>query len=250
MRKLYLLLLLLPLFGAAKENPADLFKKANAAYTKGQFEVALQHYQQLLDSGYNSKEVYYNLGNANYRLDNFAAAILNYEKAYKLSPGDEDVQMNLRLANLKITDKIETVPEFFLQKWWIAFITSLSLQTWSALGGGLFLFGFVLLIVYLFSLQLNIKRSSFYSGIALILLALVCLGIATAQDSYFNTHKEAIIFNGVVNVKSAPAKKEKTLVMIHEGTKVQIMDTQNEWLKVRLPNGNVGWIEEQAVKKI
>ncbi|MHA4896164.1 tetratricopeptide repeat protein [Pedobacter sp. PWIIR3] len=250
MRKLFILLLLLPFVCAASENSAAIFNDANTAYTKGQYELALKRYQQLLDSGFNSKEVYYNLGNANYKLNNFAPAILNYEKAYKLAPGDEDIQMNLRLANLKITDKIEAVPEFFLKKWWIGFITSFSLQLWSALGVMFFLLGFALMIVYLFSLQLAVKRTSFYSGLTLILVGLICLGIASAQDNYFEQHKEAIVFNGVVNVKSAPNEKQKTLFIVHEGTKVRITDSRSEWVKIELPNGNVGWMEELALKKI
>ncbi len=250
MRKLIILLLLAPFICAASGKSVALFKDANTAYSKGQYEVALKLYQQLLDSGIVVKEVYYNLGNANYKLNNFAPAILNYEKAYKLAPGDEDIQVNLRLANLKITDKIEAVPEFFLKKWWIGFITSLSLQLWSALGVFLFLLGFGLMIVYLFSLQLAIKRTSFYSGLTLILIGLILIGIANAQDNYFEQHKEAIVFNGVVNVKSAPNEKQKTLFIVHEGTKVRVMDSVNDWVKIELPNGNIGWVDAVALQLI
>ncbi|MES2829914.1 MAG: SH3 domain-containing protein [Bacteroidota bacterium] len=250
MRKLYILFLLSLVFVLAKGNDLQVLNGANAAYKKGQFEVALKGYQQLLDSGYSSPDIYYNLGNANYRLDNIAAAILNYEKAHKLAPGDEDVEMNLRLANTRLTDKIEGVPEFFLKRWWISFITIFSIQVWSVLIVLFFLSGFALLIVYLFSRELILKRTSFYAGLVLVILALASMGIASAQDNYFRQHKDAIVFNGVVNVKSAPNDKQKTLYIIHEGTKVTVLEDNDNWLKVELPNGSVGWITAAAVKSI
>lgn len=250
MRKICLLILLSAFFVSARGSDVNIFNSANAAYKNGKFDEALKGYQQLLDSGNKSAVLYYNLGNANYRLDNIAAAILNYEKAHKIAPGDEDIQMNLKLANLKIADKIEDVPEFFLKTWWIGFITMFSLQVWAVLSVLFFLTGFLLLTFYLFSRKLSLKRISFYSGISLIAMALAFMGISSGQDNYFQDHKEAIVFSGVVDVKSAPDSKQKTLFVIHEGIKLRLLDSAGEWFKVELPNGNVGWIGRNTVQRI
>ncbi|WP_449437698.1 tetratricopeptide repeat protein [Pedobacter steynii] len=105
-----------PLFLCAKENPEALFAKGNGQYAKAQYKEAAQSYEEVLKDGYKSADVYFNLGNAYYKMGEMAPAILYYEKAYKLTPGDQEISLNLQLANLKIADKIDPVPEFFSGK--------------------------------------------------------------------------------------------------------------------------------------
>ncbi|RZK79231.1 MAG: tetratricopeptide repeat protein [Pedobacter sp.] len=252
MRNLYMLffVLILPVVGLANGPANGIFNEANKAYAKAQYDVAIKGYQQLVDSGYQSTAVYYNLGNANYKEGNIADAILNYEKALKLDPGNEDIAVNLQFANQKITDKIEAVPEFFLKKWWIGVVMSLTSDAWASIGTTLLLAGFALLIVYLLSTVEKAKRLSFYTGLTFILISVGVLGLANAQKSYFNDRKEAVVFKGLVNVKSAPDDKQKTLFVIHEGTKVKVMENADKWLKVSLPNGSIGWIGSDTVELI
>ena len=245
-----LILFTFPLFIAAKDAPAKLFATGNQQYAKGQFDEAVKTYKQLVDSGYRAAEVYFNLGNAYYKLDDMASAILYYEKAYKLTPGDEDIEVNLQFANQKITDKIEAVPEFFLKKWWRGFVMTFSLNTWAIVGLGALLLGSALLIVYLFSYIIHIKKASFYTGLIMVVLGLFALFLANSQSRYFENANQAIVFNGSVDVKSGPQKDMKTLFVIHEGLKVGIRESENGWIKIVLPNGNIGWIESVAVKEI
>lgn len=249
--RLLLLMFVLPLFSLGNEQAAaDLFKKGNEAYAKARYEEALQSYQQVIESGYQSAAVYFNLGNVNYKLGNMPSAILNYEKAYKLNPADADVKLNLQLANLKITDKIETIPEFFLTSWWKELVSLLSVSAWSVLSVVCMLMGFLLLVVYLFSVRIGLKKPAFYGGLALCLMGLIGLIMASIQQHDVTNRNEAIVFTGTVNVKSGPADGQKTLFVIHEGTKVSIQEKDSNWIKVELPNGNVGWIAATAVKEI
>jgi tetratricopeptide (TPR) repeat protein len=245
-----LLLLIFPLFLPANEKVENLFVKGNDLYAKGKYKEAAASYEQVLAAGYFSADVYFNLGNAYYKQDEIPLAILNYEKAGKLSPGDEDIQVNIQLANLKIADKIDAVPEFFLTKWWRSFILFCSAEVLSVLGVTGFLLGFALLIVYLFAVSIAVKRPAFYSGIVLLVLALLITGVAGLQTNYLTGSNEAVVFAGTVNVKSGPKDSFKTLFVIHEGLKVSVAAQNEEWIKVELPNGNVGWIAAASVKKI
>ena len=245
-----LTLLCFPFSGIAKESADSLFAKANKEYAQKNYEAASATYQKVLDAGIRTGSVYYNLGNAQYRQNNLASAILNYERAHRISPNDEDVNANLRLANSKITDKMEVVPELFLKRWWTSFLLLLSVQSWSVFGVTALLLGFVGLVIYLFSIKVELKRLSFYSGLLLIFLGICCISFASAEESYLLSNKEAIVFNGVVNVKSAPDVKQKTLMIIHEGTKVRVIEPRENWIKVELPNGNIGWVEAAALKLI
>lgn len=251
-RYIYVLLLLLafPLFSQGSEKAEGQFAKGNELYAKGKYKEAAASYEQVLASGYFSAEVYFNLGNAYYKQEEIPLAILNYEKARKLSPGDEDIQVNIQLANLKIADKIDVVPEFFLAKWWRSFILFCPAGILSVLSVSGFLLGFAFLIVYLFAISITLKRPAFYSGIILLVLALLINFVASLQTSYLTGSNEAVVFAGTVNVKSGPKDSFKTLFVIHEGLKVSVKTQSEEWIKVELPNGNVGWITSASVKKI
>ncbi|TKC06401.1 tetratricopeptide repeat protein [Pedobacter frigoris] len=247
---LLLLVLIFPLFSMGNNKAEDIFLKGNKEYANAEYEEALKTYQQLLDEGYESADVYFNIGNSNYKLGNMSSAILNYEKARKLNPGDEDIELNLQLANLKITDKIEPVPEFFLATWWRNIVLFFSVSAWSVLGVAGVTLGFLLLIVYLFALVLPIKKSAFYIGVCLILIGVFSIIMSEMQQGYFSRHQEAIVFAGTVNVKSGPDASQKTLFVIHEGTKVSIKSKNQNWIEVELPNGNIGWINLTDVKEI
>lgn len=252
MRNLYVLFLLLalPMLSLAADAPEAGFVKGNAFYAKGKYKEAVAAYQQVLDAGYSSAGLYFNLGNAYYKLDEIPLAILNYEKAHKASPGDEDISVNIQLANLKIKDKIEAVPEFFLAKWWQSFLLFCSAELLSILAVSACLVGFALLIVYLFAVALSVKRPAFYAGICLLVLALLMVLVAGLQTSYLDSSNGAVVFDGTVNVKSGPKDSFKTLYVVHEGLKVSIKEENDGWAKVELPNGNVGWLALASVKKI
>lgn len=247
----WLLLFAMPLFTSAKVIDADaLLKQGNAAYAKNQFAEAAAAYQQVLDAGYESAAVYFNLGNAQYKLAEMPAAILHYEKALKLAPGDADIKQNLQLANLKITDRIEEIPEFFLSKWWKGFILFFSLSTLSVFTIVCFIVGFILLIAYLFLISVWPKKMAFYTGITVLSLGLIFLVMSAVQSHYLNAYQQGIVFTGAVDVKSGPDGKQKTLFVIHEGTKVSILEQDNDWAKIVLANGNGGWIKLLDIKEI
>jgi tetratricopeptide (TPR) repeat protein len=142
-----MLAIALPLVSFGNDDTQQLFEKGNSAYAKAQYKQALADYQQILNAGYQSAALYFNMGNASYKDGEVTTAIWYYEKAHKLSPGDEDINFNIRFANLKTTDKVDEPQEFFLTKWWRGFILSASLNALSLTSILLVLFGSVLLII-------------------------------------------------------------------------------------------------------
>eukprot|EP01132_Coremiostelium_polycephalum_P015140 gene15140-18314_t len=201
---------------AAGDRPSDWFAKGNEQYAKARYEQALEAYQKVEQSGYSSAAFNFNLGNTYYKLGNMPAAILNYERAYRLAPSDKDIDLNLKLARLKITDKIDEVPELFLLSWWKNFLFFFSLSQLSIGSIVLFIMGFLLLSFYLFAPSSTLKKAAFFSGLGLALIGFVFMLMAGAQSSYFNRHQQAIVFSS----------------------------------SVQLANGNTGWIEASVVQKI
>ena len=247
---LHLLLLALPLFSFGEDKVNALFQKGNQLYAKAQYQQAAQTYQQVLDKGYKSAAVYFNTGNAYYKLDDMASAILYYEKARKLAPNDKDININIQFANLKIADKIEPQPTFFVTRWWQGFILALPVNMLAVLSTLFFLSGFILLIAYLFVSILILKKAFFYSGILAIGIGIVSVFMANRQVDYFNEHHQAIVFSNSVVVKSSPDANAKPLFVMHEGTKVDVNQQNGKWIEIELSNGNSGWITLDNVKQI
>jgi tetratricopeptide (TPR) repeat protein len=241
--------LALPMFSFGSQA-GTLFENGNALYARAHYKDALAAYRQVLDDGYESAALYFNMGNACYKTDDIPSSILYYEKAHKLAPGDEDINMNLRFVNQKTTDKIEEAPAFFLAVWWRAFILSFSTETLSVLTVVLFLLASGLLVLYFFAQSVIVKKSSFYTSISLYAIGLIFIFMAAMQVSYFNSHRQAIIFSSSTTVKSAPANQAKDLFVLHDGTKVNISGDSNGWIKIKLANGNEGWIKAADAREI
>jgi tetratricopeptide (TPR) repeat protein len=250
-RLTYLLLLLaLPFTSFGNDGVNTLFAKANDQYAKAKYADAIKTYQSILGDGYQSATVYFNMGNAYYKLGDIPSALLYFEKAHKLNPADEDINFNIQLSNLKTTDKIDAAPDFFLTKWWQAFVMCASVGTLGWLSIVFIIAASGLLIAYLYAPSVSLKRGSFFGAIAMLALGLMSILMATNQVHYFASHKQAIVFSNSTSVKSEPVVASKNLFVIHEGTKVDILESNSNWMRVKLLNGNEGWILAGDVKTI
>ncbi len=226
------------------------FNQANQLYRDAQYEKAAPVYEQVVGNGYESAPLYYNLGNCYFKLHNIPAAILAYERARRLSPHDDDISYNLQLANLRVVDKIEPVPQLFLIEWWNGFIGLYSSDGWAmavivcawcAAAGGIAFFLFR---------SPAIRRISF----ALASVSLLCcvLGVTglLQQAKKEGSDRSAIVFSPSVPVKSAPDNQSTDLFVLHEGVRVDLLDAVGEWKKIRLADGKIGWLTGDSIRAI
>lgn len=226
------------------------FKKGNELYLKANFQEAISVFESIISKGYEGKSLYYNLGNAYFRTGRIGLAILYYEKAKKISPSDEDVLYNLEFANSKIVDKIETLPRFFIFDWWESVLSAFSISGWTYIS---YLFYLILLGAigyYFFAKSLRGQRIAFYSGI----VSLFCL-LITIVLLYVNLNRELNVIYGVVVEQEVVAKfspdfSSKDAFIIHEGLKVRAEDKVSDWIKIKLIDGKVGWVQNQSLRII
>lgn len=248
------LILLLAQFSATSSGLAqdlsEVFKSANSAYQQGLYEKAIENYESILNQGKESYELYYNLGNAYYKTGNLPKSILNYERAKTLEPNDEDVIFNLGMSNSKITDKIDILPEFFLNSWWKGISESKSSNFWAWVTIILFWLVFAMIVLFLISRAENSKRLSLLGIIVVMLLFGFSFLLASYQYQHQANSKYAIIFSPNLYVKSSPTAKSTDLFILHEGSKVKILDEVGEWRKIRIANGNEGWAEVKGLENI
>ena len=62
--------------------------------------------------------------------------------------------------------------------------------------------------------------------------------------------KTAILINKEIDLKTAADKESPTIFILHSGTKIRLIDELGDWRKVRLPNGDLGWLEKGSFESI
>jgi len=233
-----------------KIQPETLLNIANNAYNEGLYDSALTVYHQIEKQNLESVELYYNMGNSYFKKNNIPSAILYYEKAKKLSPNNEDIDYNLRIANSMIVDKIERVPELFYKQWWNYFYNFFDANTWTIIS---IISWFILVFfigLFIISRSRKNRKLAFYFGVLFLLTSVATFGFSSQKYYYGKEHREAIVFTPTITVKSSPTFNAVDLFVVHEGTKINILDQVQNWIKIRIPDGSIGWLPAESVKKI
>ncbi len=250
LKHLFSLSLILLAFIAKSQSFDTQLLQAQDLYSNAKYDSAALIYQSIIDSGYQSPELYYNMGNAYFKLQEIPSAILYYEKALKLRPSDENIQYNLNLCNTMIPDRIEKVPKLFFIQWYENLYNYFPIDTWASIGIGLFSIFSILLLIFFLTNKTIVKKIGFWSAIFFLMLSLFSFFLTSQKYASFKNHNEAIVFTPSITIKSSPSKNSVDLFVIHEGTKVTILDNVGNWKKIKIQNGSVGWMESEHLQII
>ena len=250
---LALLLLAAPFAAQAHEDAYvdSLWNDANAAYAEGRWDAAVSGYEMISDMGLESAALYCNTGNAYAKSGNVPMAILYYERALKADPSYEDAAYNLELMNTRIQDRIDPVPEFFLKKWLSAISYIMNSDAWAIVS--LVLLGLTLAMFLLFLLAPSVagRRTGFFIGLVLLVFMSFALGFSISQKKTYMNADKAIVMRPVVSVKSSPStESSKDLFILHEGTKVTVLDQVGTWNNISLADGRQGWLPASDMERI
>jgi tetratricopeptide (TPR) repeat protein len=242
MKRAVLITCLSMLLGVLHANPDSLFQAGNSLYQEGKYEMALEKYGEIILLGYESADLYYNMGNAAYRSNSIGYAILYFEKTLKLDPNHEDAANNLEFASRYRVDTFEEVPELFIRTWIRSFFKILPERSWSILSLTLFILIISAILVYIFSRKLMLKKLGFF--VALISVFLLLLSFTGALRSFrsITNPDSAIILSPSVVVRSSPSESGTELFILHEGTRVKINEGVTGWQNIRVIDGREGWI--------
>jgi tetratricopeptide (TPR) repeat protein len=226
------------------------FEKGNYLYQKGRYEQAISEYESVLATKQHSAELYFNLGNCYYKLNKVAPAIYNYEKALVLNPNDVEVLNNLKFAHKLQIDEIKIIPKVGFSKMIHDITSAFHYNTWAWISVGFSTLFLLFFIGYYFSQMTSSKRIFFFGMFALLLLLIVSVSAAISEKNDFDNERPAIVFAEMVLVKSEPQKASNTVFTLHEGTKVFVQETLENWKKIQLTDGTEGWIEKTAIKEV
>ena len=229
----------------------SLWNSANNAYVEGLWEDAISGYDMIAGLGLESAALYCNTGNAYFKSGNISKAILNYERALKLDPSYEDARYNLELSNNMIQDRIDPVPDFILKVWAKDLCWLMDSDGWAV--AFIIMFALMLAMILLFVLSPSVagRRTGFFTGIVFLLLAIMSLSFSLWQKNDYMKSDKAIVMRPVSSVKSSPSSEaSQDLFVLHEGTKVDILDQVGSWSNIELADGRQGWIRTSDIEKI
>jgi len=225
------------------------FEEANQLYLDNDFAGAIEHYNSILQTGYSSGELHYNLGNAYFKSGKLGLSILHYEKAKKLLPRDEDLRKNLEMVRLRVADRIE-VPRLALWEHVDGVRDYLTMNSLATLALLFYLLSLTVAAVYYLLPKGTFKKLSFLSA-ALLLVVFLLFGSVFGWRLWIDKNvKEAVILADKVEVVSAPDAGAQGLFSLHAGVKVQIIDEFEEWDQISLPDGKKGWLPKQTAGRI
>ena len=238
-------------FDSQANNPDSLWTAGVQAYSEGRFSDAASAWGDIEESGGKSAVLYYNIGNAWFKQGGYPRAILNYERALRLDPSYADARYNLEFANAFVQDKIEPVPEFILKSLARKVCYLIGSDAWAVIFLVLFAAALALALLFLLGPSIGKRRVGFYCGIVSLLLSSGALGFSLWQKSDSVKTDSAIVMSPVSSVKSSPSSGSSTdLFVIHEGTKVTILDEIGEWMNISLADGRQGWMPASDLEVI
>lgn len=235
----------------AQENCDSIVAAADSAYIQGDFITAASLYGDIIENIGVNATVYMNLGNCWYQQDEIAKAILCYERAYLLDPSDDDVKFNLELARTKTVDKVNPKNQIFLTVWFKSIRSSLDVRQWSIVVIVLFAMTILGIGLLLFSRNYSVRKISLGFASIFFVFSILSFIFASTQMGNISDRNTAIIMVPSVTVKSTPIESGTDLFTIHEGRKVEILDSgMKEWVEIRLEDGNTGWLPLSAIEII
>jgi len=233
---------------SAQINVENTFSQANELYNKGSYIEAINNYKEIIKNDFHSAELYYNLGNAYYRLDSIASSVYYYEKALQLNPNDRETIDNLELINKTLVDEIDPITTPLIESILNSISNIFYFETWGYIS---IFFSFLIVALFLsyyFANSSRVKRLTFVLlCISSIFMLVSLINGNKGYNNYIN-NEYAVIYSYETDLKTEPNYRSETLFMLHEGTKIQVLENYNNWIKIRLVNGQVGYIQLIDVK--
>ena len=246
------LLLMIPIVSSAVENyPDSLWNAANEAYAQERWEDAVNDYTAIAEASMESAPLWCNLGSAWYKSGNLGKAILCYERALKLDPSYEDAKYNLELLNSMKLDRLESVPELILATWMKNLGRTLDSDSWAVCFLVFLVLTLAMVLLFILGSSATSRRAGFFTGVVCLLLAVASLSFSLWQKNEYMKADKAIIMKPVSSVKSSPSgDSAKDLFVLHEGTKVQVLDNVGGWSNIELSDGRQGWLPSSDIEII
>jgi len=236
---IFTVLLQMPLIASEAD---ELMSRANQLYQEDKFDESIVLYETILNNGLISENLYYNLGNSYFKMGQTGKAILNYERALKIDPGNEDVEYNISIVKARTTDNIREVPKLFIVEWWEGFLAAFSTTTWLLIVVAVYIMLLIFLGIYFTGKTGRLQRLGFLGGSVCLAALIISIILLVSHVNRVTSSEYGVLIEAEYAVKQSPSSSSSDVFIIHEGLKFSIEDKVNEWSRIRLSDGKVGWL--------
>lgn len=255
----YLALTLSIIGGIMGLRAESIVAEADSAYNSLAYSKALELYNEACDSIGASSDLYYNIGNTYYRLGDLGHAILWYERALQLDPTNSDAQTNLDFVNSRITDK-PVDDRSMISRGYDNITSAAHHNTWSWVAFAMFTLTVAAFVGYLVTNGVKVRKTCFFGGGILLLLTICTLSFAMTGAARSSNHDRAIITSPAAQLSTAPraaGDADSQAFLLHEGTKVEIIDSvipadkqAERWYEVKVAGKARAWINGKDMERI
>jgi tetratricopeptide (TPR) repeat protein len=223
------------------------FKKGNEFYTNGKYVEAAREYEMVIAGGYESAELYYNLGNSYFREGQLGLAIMNYIRAQRLDPGDDDIKANLEFARQFAIDKIEISEETILLDYINGLFNSFTLNgiTWLTLA--LYVITLAIVLIRFIYCRYHIPTPVFVLSLILFVVGAIFTGVKLDRDVLT---RQGVVLVQQADVKNGPGEDFNTKFTAHAGLVFKIEQEEAGYYWVNFENRLKGWIPKSVAAEI
>ncbi|MBD3328791.1 hypothetical protein GF340_05855 [Candidatus Peregrinibacteria bacterium] len=230
------------------------FRRANSAYSEGNYSQAMESYRELITITGPSAGLYYNLGCSAMKSGYLGAAVVNFHRAHRLDPRDSDIRANLEFVRALITpedgdDELGGAGNPFLGKLrdWIFMVRESELAMAQMIFLAMLTAGAVLLVIGVSGFSRSIARVITILGFVLLMLNSAMLGVHIYDRKYV---QRAVVVQDEAEALSGPGEGNTRVLVLPEGTLVRVREQRQDWSLVSLPSGRSGWLRVESVEKI
>lgn len=223
-----------------------MFEQANALYHSKNYDSASKLYTQLVENGYYSDDLYYNMGNAFFKVQKTGWAIWSYRKSMNLHC-DENTLDNYRLAKKQIRNPLLVQKQIFFIRWWKSLYSLFTVNLWALLALGSFIV-FLLIFYAQVVLKKGIPAFLRWTFLSLFLSALLFMFVRYYNDI---NHYEGVI----VSTTNFESKEGGRIDKIPEGCEVKVLnkapgDAMADKILIQLSDLRQGYVPKQSMKRL
>ena len=231
------------------QSSEELFQKATIALQNENYDGAIEIYDALLDQSKVSDNLFFNLGTAHLQKKQIGKAVLYLEKAIKLNPRNKDAQTNLTIAKSQIQNPIFEISPFFIKSFWDKLKHFLPLSVWAVFSLLCLAIFFFILNQYFFK---GLKKKKAYIGLVLtttFFLLTLSLSFSRYQEKISEQH--AVVMRDMKRYTGPDRTSiDEEAEMLSSGIKVKMIESYEDWYKVKLPDSDECWIPNENLSTI
>ena len=230
---------------ATANTPGALFYQANIYYQEGKYDAAINNYEQIINRGLESGNLYYNLGNSYFKKCELGLAVLSYDRAKVFIPNDSDLSSNYEYA-LESLNLEHHLSASRFNKLVHKLFQHLTIDNLAILLSFIYIVLVIFFMLHLFSPGFKRLWLGFiYASTILFVISAYALN---SKINYID--KTAVVLTKEAEVKFGPLENATTYFKLTEGDKVEVVEKAEGWYKARRFDNKIGWVRADFIRLI